>query len=66
MVEADRDKLVKILRVFGSDHDGEVLSAARRAHYLVKRRALDWDDLVIKTAAPDWITIPIQSELIDR
>lgn len=41
MVEADRDKLVKILRMFGSDHDGEVASAARRANALVKSRSLD-------------------------
>lgn len=48
MVEADRDKLVKILRMFGSDHDGEVASAARRANALVKSRSLDWDDLIIR------------------
>jgi hypothetical protein len=46
--EADREKLVKILRMFSSDHDGEVASAARRAHELIKTRALDWDDLIIK------------------
>jgi len=64
MFEADRDKLIKILRMFSSDHDGEVASAARRAHALVKARALDWDDLIIKIHAsagarqerpkPDW------------
>jgi hypothetical protein len=47
MMEADRDKLVKILRMFGSNHDGEVAAAARRAHQLVKSRSLDWDDLII-------------------
>jgi hypothetical protein len=45
--ENDRDKLIKILRMFGSNHDGEIASAARRAHELVKSRALDWDDLII-------------------
>jgi hypothetical protein len=46
--ENDRDKLIKILRMFGSNHDGEVASAARRAHDLVKSRALDWDDIIIQ------------------
>jgi len=48
MFEADRDKLIKILRMFGSSHDGEVASAARRAHELLKGRSLDWDDLIIR------------------
>jgi hypothetical protein len=47
MADVDRDKLVKILRMFSSDHDGEVASAARRAHALIKAHALDWDDLII-------------------
>lgn len=49
MIEPDRDRLVKILRMFSSNHDGEVVSAARRAHELLKLRALDWDDLIIGT-----------------
>jgi hypothetical protein len=48
MDETDRDKLVKVLRMFGSDHDGEVTSAARRAHHILKTHALDWDDLIIQ------------------
>lgn len=48
MVDVDRDKLVKILRMFGSDHDGEVAAAARRAHQLLRARSLDWDDLIIQ------------------
>ena len=46
--ENDRDRLIKILRMFGSNHDGEIASAARRAHELVRSRALDWDDLIIR------------------
>lgn len=42
----DRDKLIKVLRMFGSNHDGEVSAAARRAHEIVKKHSLDWDDLV--------------------
>jgi len=51
MHEADRDKLVKILRMFSSSHDGEVAAAARRAHELVRSRSLDWDDLIIPIKA---------------
>jgi len=45
--EGERDRLVKVLRMFGSAHDGEVAAAARRAHSILQRHALDWDDLVI-------------------
>jgi hypothetical protein len=45
--EGERDRLVKVLRMFGSDHDGEVAAAARRAHLILQKHALDWDDLVI-------------------
>jgi len=45
--ESERDRLVKVLRMFGSTHDGEVAAAARRAHSILQKHALDWDDLVI-------------------
>ena len=48
MIEADRYKLIKCLRMFSSNFDGEVASAARRAHELISSRKLDWDDLIIK------------------
>jgi hypothetical protein len=44
----DRDKLIKCLRMFSSSFDGEVTSAARRAHELIASRKLDWDDLIVK------------------
>jgi hypothetical protein len=34
--------------MFSSDFDGEVASAARRAHELINGRKLDWDDLIIR------------------
>jgi len=46
VIEADRDKLIKCLRMFSSHFDGEVASAARRAHELVNSRKLG-DDLII-------------------
>jgi TorA maturation chaperone TorD len=45
--DSERDRLIKVLRMFGSTHDGEVASAARRAHEIVKKHSLDWDDLVL-------------------
>jgi hypothetical protein len=48
VIEADRDKLIKCLRMFSSSFDGEIASAARRAHELVSGRKLDWDDLIVK------------------
>lgn len=50
MLDADRDKLVKILRLLSSDHDGEVAAAGRRAHSFLKTRGLDWDTVI--SAAP--------------
>jgi hypothetical protein len=48
MYDPDREKLVKLLRMFSSTFDGEVANAARRAHELIKSRALDWDDLLVR------------------
>jgi hypothetical protein len=47
MVENDRTKLIKLLNMFSSDFDGEVCTAARMAHELIRSRQLDWDDLII-------------------
>jgi hypothetical protein len=51
MIESDRTRLIRLLRMFSSDFDGEVASAARRAHELVTSRQLDWDELIIKVGA---------------
>ena len=48
MIEINRDKLIKCLRMFSSSFDGEVTSAARRAHELIVSRKLDWEDLIIR------------------
>jgi hypothetical protein len=44
-------KLVKILGMLGSDYDGEVAAAGRRANAMVKDAGLMWDD-VIAPAVP--------------
>src|SRR5262249_31452059 len=43
----DRERLVKILGMLGSNMDGEVLSAARRAEELRKKLNASWDELII-------------------
>lgn len=40
-------KLAKICGKFGSAHDGEILSAAKMAHRLVKEAKLTWDDVLL-------------------
>ena len=44
--DKDRNKLLKLLAMFSSNHDGEVNNAARMAHELMKRNKLDWADLI--------------------
>jgi hypothetical protein len=44
-------KLAKVLGLLGSDHDGEVAAAGRRAHAMVKNAGLTWPE-VIGPAAP--------------
>lgn len=48
----DRETLAKLLGLVGSDHDGEALSAARKAHEMVRARGLTWQDvLLVRPAA---------------
>ena len=46
----NRIQLVKILELLGSSHDGEALSAARRAHSLIKAGGEPWEELLIGRA----------------
>jgi hypothetical protein len=51
LTPAFADKLVKVLGMLGSDHDGEVATAGRMAHSMLKAEGLTWGD-VITPAAP--------------
>jgi len=42
----DRDKLIKLLGMLGSDYIGERASAGALAHRLVKSAGLSWSDLI--------------------
>jgi hypothetical protein len=44
-------KLAKILGMLGSDYNGEIAAAGRRANAMVKRAGLTWDE-VISSSAP--------------
>jgi hypothetical protein len=43
-------KLVKVLGLLGSAHDGEVAAAGRRADAMVKGAGLSWGDVIIPAA----------------
>src|SRR3954465_8229254 len=39
-------KLVKVLGMLGSDHDGEIAAAGRRANAMVRGAGLTWDQVL--------------------
>jgi hypothetical protein len=52
----DRERLIKLLGLLGSDHDGEIASAGRMADALIRDAGVTWADVI----APD----AIQQELV--
>lgn len=42
----ERKRLVQLLGMLGSDHDGEVVNAARLAHRLLRSKPYTWDEVV--------------------
>ena len=47
----DRERLAKLLGMLGSEHGGEVITAARHADALVRRTGLTWRDVVVANDA---------------
>jgi hypothetical protein len=45
------DRLMKLLGMLGSAHDGERAVAARKAHELIRRHGLTWSDVFNATPA---------------
>jgi hypothetical protein len=45
-------KLVKVLGLLASDHDGEVAAAGRRANALLKGAGLTWDQVLAPVVSP--------------
>ena len=42
----DKLKLVKLLGMLGSAHDGEIAAAGRMAHELIRQAKLTWYDVI--------------------
>lgn len=42
----NKTKLIKLLAMMGSTHDGEVLTAARMAHKMVTAAGMTWDRVI--------------------
>jgi hypothetical protein len=42
-----RDKLIKVLGLLGSSHDGERANAAQQAERIRKEAGLSWGDIVL-------------------
>jgi hypothetical protein len=51
----DRDKLLKLLALLGSDQEGEVLAAARRIDAMLRESDRAWDDLVTLPTSKSWL-----------
>jgi hypothetical protein len=43
----DLRRLARVCGLFGSDHDGEALAAARQAEKIRKKLGLTWDELLV-------------------
>jgi hypothetical protein len=41
-----REHLCKLLGMLGSDHDGEIAAAGRKAHAHIKKLGLTWADVI--------------------
>ena len=49
----DRDRLCKLLGLLESDHDGEVVNAARRAAALLREAGTTWSEIIALPPASD-------------
>lgn len=52
MTPGERDKLVRVLGMLGSTHDGERAAAGRLATKLLKTAGRTWDEVVIDNSRP--------------
>ena len=47
-----KNRLLKLLRLTTSPHDGEALAAIRKANEMLSSRKLEWASLILPTAPP--------------
>ena len=48
----DLQRLARVCGLFGSDHDGEALAAARQAEKIRKKLGVTWDELLVPSPRP--------------
>jgi hypothetical protein len=48
----DRERLIKLLNMTGSEHDAEALSAIRRSNALLRRHRTTWEELLAPSQEP--------------
>ena len=58
------DRLAKLLGMLGSDHDGEVLNAARMADRVLRETGLTWADVIARPQVLAWREPETLSEAI--
>jgi hypothetical protein len=55
-------KLAKVLGMLGSDHDGEVAAAGRRAHALIRNAGLTWAQVIRPGSRRCWRPVPLGAD----
>jgi hypothetical protein len=58
--QEDRTRLVKLLGLLSSDHNGEALNAGSMADRLVHKFRLSWSDVIADQSAPPAPELPAQ------
>ena len=48
----DLHRLARVCGLFGSEHDGEVLAAARQAEKIRKKLGVTWEELLVPSPRP--------------
>ena len=58
----DRQRLARVCGLFGSDHDGEALAAARQAEKIRQKVGLTWEELLVPSPRGHGSTRPRPSD----
>ena len=62
-VVLDRDRLVKLCGMFGSDHAGERANAAASADKLIREAGMRWPDVIFPALPRPRPTAPVPTEM---
>lgn len=67
LTASDRSTIVKLLGLIGSHHDGEALSAARKAHELLRARGATWGEVLgLEAQTPEAGHIALARDLLGK